>query len=227
MTRRRRPHDEPELFDLPLSDEPLPPPVPPAKPAAPPPVAPPEPPIPAAEQEFEQALFPESTSTATPWLDEGRAEAAEATPARVVDRPEEPAGVEPSAPHDAPPQARLVAGLLDLGVLVAVGIAVWAGLRWMGIRTTLDDWPATLTFHAAFSFLYFVLPLAFWGRTPGMARTGLVARTPGGNHLSFGQSVARWIGACLTGVLLGLPLLLSFTGRSLSDRLSGSRSLTG
>lgn len=213
MKRRPRPGDEPELFDLPLSDEPLPPP-----PVEPPP---PEPLPPAIEEEGELPLFSELESDA----EEEVAEAFVEEP--LEQQPVDQHHVEPSVPDAVPPLARLTSGLFDLGVLVAVGMAVWGGLRWMGIHTTFDDWPAALTFHVAFSFLYFVLPLAFWGRTPGMARAGLVARTPDGAHVSFSQAAARWFGACVTGVFLGVPLLLAVTGRSLSDRLSGSQTLIG
>jgi hypothetical protein len=42
--------------------------------------------------------------------------------------------------------------------------------------------------------------------------------------LAFDQTARRWIGGILTLLLLGLPLLLAFGGRSLSDLLSGSES---
>lgn len=81
-------------------------------------------------------------------------------------------------------------------------------------------------FVAVFSFLYTVIPLAFWGRTLGMTRVGLVAS--GGDEpqgaLTFGQTALRWSGGLLTVALLGLPSLLALLGgRSLTDRLSGSR----
>jgi uncharacterized RDD family membrane protein YckC len=67
-----------------------------------------------------------------------------------------------------------------------------------------------------------VVPLAFWGGTPGMIWCGLVARNAVSEPLSFGQSVLRWLGAWLTWALAGLPGLLALGGRSLSDLLSGS-----
>lgn len=216
MRRRPRPEEEPELFDLPLSDDPLPEPPPPAEPAR---VAP-EP----AANEGELPLYPELGSDGEPWLDETREVAADDDPQPPAEE-SDPAATEPVGPRFAPPLPRLVSGLLDFAVLLAVSVAVWTGLRWMGVWLSIDDWPAVVTFHLAFSFLYFVLPLAFWGRTPGMSRIGLVARATNGDHLSFGQSASRWLGALITGCLLAIPLLLSLTGRSLSDRLSASETL--
>ena len=80
-----------------------------------------------------------------------------------------------------------------------------------------------LLFLLAWSFLYFVIALAFWGQTPGMAWAGVIARARAEEPLSFGQTVRRWAGAWLTWALAGLPGLLALTGRSLADRLSDSR----
>ena len=90
----------------------------------------------------------------------------------------------------------------------------------------LSDWPAVALFLLSFSFLYTVVPLAFWGHTPGMAWAGLDARGRDGEPLAFDQTARRWIGGILTLLLLGLPLLLAFGGRSLSDLLSGSETLS-
>ncbi|MGE5234023.1 MAG: RDD family protein [Acidobacteriota bacterium] len=80
-------------------------------------------------------------------------------------------------------------------------------------------------FGAIFSFAYAVVPLAFWGQTPGMAWAGIVARTTSGESLSFGQAARRWLGGWITALLGGVPGLLALSGRSLVDRLSGSRTL--
>ncbi len=92
-----------------------------------------------------------------------------------------------------------------------------------GVRPAISDWPAGLVFLLTFSFLYAVLPLAFWGRTPGMALAGLRGTSTDGRPMSFRQAVLRWLGSVLTLALAGLPLLLlALGGRSLSDLLSGS-----
>lgn len=123
----------------------------------------------------------------------------------------------------APLSARYLGGLADLAVHLALAVALLFGSRLLGVEAGLADWPAIAFFLLVFSFLYHVLPLAFWGQTPGMAWAGLVARSAGDSNLSFGQTARRWLGALLTAALLGLPALpAAGGGRSLADRLSDS-----
>lgn len=151
-----------------------------------------------------------------------------ATPAAAPTR-EEPESPSPPAERPAPSPAglgaRWWAGGLDLLFHAVLALAL-AGGSWL-LGATLDgiERSGLLVFLAVFSFLYTVIPLAFWGRTPGMTWVGLVA-TGGGEEgaLTFGQTALRWLGAVLTVALLGLPTLLAvFGGRSLTDLLSGSR----
>jgi uncharacterized RDD family membrane protein YckC len=121
---------------------------------------------------------------------------------------------------------RISAAGADLIVHASVAVGVLVGCRFMGVRPVLSDWPAVALFLLSFSFLYTVVPLAFWGHTPGMAWAGLDARSRDGEPLAFDQTARRWIGGILTLFLLGLPLLLAFGGRSLSDLLSGSETLS-
>jgi uncharacterized RDD family membrane protein YckC len=130
------------------------------------------------------------------------------------------AGVRAEAPL-APLAARLVAGLADLAVHAALLAAAVFGARLLGVERT-PPWPPLLLLGLAFSFVYSVVPLAFWGQTPGMAWRGIQARSPGGEPLSFEQTVRRWLGSLVTAALAGLPLLVTRAGLSLSDRLSGS-----
>jgi len=123
--------------------------------------------------------------------------------------------------------SRISAAGADLVVHAAVAVGVLVGCRLMGVHPILSDWPAVALFLMSFSFLYTVVPLAFWGHTPGMAWVGLDARSRDGEPLAFDQTARRWIGGILTFLLLGLPLLLAFGGRSLSDLLSGSETLSG
>jgi uncharacterized RDD family membrane protein YckC len=139
--------------------------------------------------------------------------AAEAVPAEPVE----------SVP--APLVERLRGGLADLAVqLVMLAVAVTAAYR-LGVPVTVDYWPPFAVLALVFSFLYWVIPLAFWGQTPGMAWAGHLARGMDGEPLAFGQTFRRWIGALLTLGLAGLPLLLALGGRSLSDRLSDSKTI--
>ena len=122
--------------------------------------------------------------------------------------------------------AQLSAGLVDLGLVLAVGLVIWLSLYFMGVSVDLGDMGILAIFLLPFSFLYEVVPLAFWGRTAGMARVGLVARGRDGKSLSFSQAALRWVASVLTVCLLGLPwILTATTGRSLADRLSGSQTL--
>lgn len=119
---------------------------------------------------------------------------------------------------------RLVGGVVDVA-LHALVLGVVGGASWlMGVRPSLEDWPAFGGFLLLFSLLYTGVPLAFWGQTPGMMRVGHVARTGSGEPLTFGQTALRWLGALLTLALVGLPLLLALgaSSRSLADRVSGS-----
>jgi uncharacterized RDD family membrane protein YckC len=122
--------------------------------------------------------------------------------------------------------SRISAAGADLIVHASVAVGVLVGCRLMGVHPILSDWPAVALFLLSFSFLYTVVPLAFWGHTPGMAWAGLDARSRDGEPLAFDQTARRWIGGILTLLLLGLPLLMAFSGRSLSDLLSGSETLS-
>lgn len=118
---------------------------------------------------------------------------------------------------------RLYGGLVDLGVQVgAVALAAFLS-RVLGVPVRPDDWPPLLVLGLVFSFLYWFIPLAFWGHTPGMAWVGHTARSLDGEPLTFSQTALRWLGSLLTLSLAGLPLLLALGGRSLTDRLSESR----
>ena len=144
--------------------------------------------------------------------------------------PEEPEAEtpheEPSAapmPRRATPGRRWLAGGLDLLTLLGFGLVLGVGSILLGV--SIGSWellPLGL-FLLLFSFVYTVIPLAFWGQTPGMIRAGLVARSGPSDPLTFGQTALRWLGSLLTVATLGLPtLLVLFGGRSLTDRLSGS-----
>ena len=122
---------------------------------------------------------------------------------------------------------RLAAGLADLMLHAAVLVIALVGTRWMGVRLDLvRDWPPLAVFLLSFSFLYTVLPLAFWGQSLGMAWSGIPSRNRDGEPLTFDQTARRWLGGLLTAALLGLPALIS-SRRSLSDLLSGSATYPG
>jgi uncharacterized RDD family membrane protein YckC len=141
----------------------------------------------------------------------------EPRPARPVPVPDPPA---------APPLAGLGrrgrAALGDLVVLAAAGVVAAVGARALDAELSVAQLAPLGLFLVSFSFVYFVVPLAFWGGSPGMLWAGLVARNAVTEPLSFGQSVLRWLGTWLTWALAGLPGLLALGGRSLTDLVSGS-----
>lgn len=196
--------DEPLLFDLPLEPERERPAPAERKRAAKPREARP----PAPRLELDEP-FPEEREARSP-----------SSPDAANDDVDQPAEPRASA------GSRLAAGAADLLVHAAVGVGVLLGCRSMGVRPILADWPALALFLLSFSFLYTVVPLAFWGHTPGMAWAGLDARSRDGEALAFDQTARRWLGGVATLLLAGLPLLLSFRGRSLSDLLSNSETLS-
>ena len=119
--------------------------------------------------------------------------------------------------------ARIRAGAIDLIVNLAVFAGVWFGLRQLRVDLGSDSVIPLAVFLLSFSFLYFVFPLAFWGRTPGMAQAEITARSRDGRSLSFSQSALRWLGALLTLATLCIPLIFAAkSGELPSDRLSGS-----
>jgi uncharacterized RDD family membrane protein YckC len=193
--------DEPLLFDLPLEPERKR-----APRAAPREPRQPERPAPEAGLSFDEP-------------DELLAASA-AKPAR------QPAGKPAGPAGRAGLGRRISAAGADLIVHASVAMGVLVGCRLMGVHPILSDWPAVALFLLSFSFLYTVVPLAFWGHTPGMAWAGLDARSRDGEPLAFDQTARRWIGGVVTLLLLGLPLLLAFGGRSLSDVVSGSETLS-
>jgi uncharacterized RDD family membrane protein YckC len=119
-------------------------------------------------------------------------------------------------------RSRLSAGIADLVVHGALGVLAVVGARLLGAKPGVDDWPAIAAFLLSFSFLYTVLPLAFWGQTLGMAWADLTSRNRDGEPLTFDQAARRWLGALVTAGTLGLPLFVTAGRRSLTDLLSGS-----
>ncbi len=215
----RTPEDEePSLFDLPLETGGASRAERPADDDEDPvlPLAPPAPrPLPAAAAKSARPAAPRPAPPAPKPKPAPR-------PETLEDGPDDP-DLEAAA-RDASPSAkpRLLAGAADLLVHAAVAVAAIAGSRLLGAMPKPSDWPALALFLLVFSFLYTVLPLAFWGQTLGMAWANLAARGRDGEALTFDQTARRWLGALLTAATAGLPLLATNRRRSISDRVSGS-----
>jgi len=217
MSKRKSPNDrELPLFDLPLhaNDEELPPDDDDrlVEDAGDLPLAAPEPRAAAADAA-------DKTLREIPVTPAGEEEPAAGEESAAAD--EEPAAAEQPAPF----KDRLLAGSLDLGIQVLVSGGAVAAVRAMGVSVQLADGLPFALFGLIFSFLYWFIPLAFWGQTPGMAWVGSSAVSLSDEPLTFSQTLLRWCGALLTVALAGLPLLLALGGRSLSDRLSESKTV--
>ncbi|HXU30568.1 MAG TPA: RDD family protein [Thermoanaerobaculia bacterium] len=120
---------------------------------------------------------------------------------------------------------RWIAGAADLVVHAAVLVVALIGVRALGIHPALQHAAPFGLFLASFSFLYTVIPLAFWGQTLGMGWMRTIARDRDGQALTFDQTARRWLGGLIVAGLLGLPVWLARRGRSLTDWLSGSITL--
>lgn len=201
--------EEPALFDLPLHA--------PAAAEMTKESAAPRPRAPEAPQPQVLSLFPDDGCVVAP-ESEPEPPMAERLAPRAGPRPVPPP--RPSVPT-AGFAPRLAAGLADLAVHAGVAVLLVAGSRALGVSGA-PPWPPVALCLVLFSFLYFVVPLAFWGKTPGMAWRGLQARARNEQPLSFGQATRRWLGAVVTVLLAGLPALAALAGRSLTDLVSGS-----
>ena len=91
-------------------------------------------------------------------------------------------------------------------------------------QPALEQLPAFAVLLLVFSLFYTVVPLAFWGKTPGMAAVGLACQAGDDLPLTFAEALRRWLGELVTVLALGLPGLaaLGAARRSLADRWSGS-----
>lgn len=152
----------------------------------------------------------------------------EEAPARPPDSPQIGAATgtgshpPPSDPERELYGRRWAAGTLDLAAHLVVLAAAVAGSWALGAAPARAALPPLALFTAAFSFVYHVMPLTFWGRTPGMAGTGLIARAADGGPLTINQAVKRWLGAVFNVASLGFPFLVS-RNRSLADLFSRSQ----
>ena len=196
--RGPRDTNELELFDLPLA-------APTARRERPP--APPTP-APSAAQPEPQSFEAEVQATQQS-ID--------------LERPRPAAPSAAAQPVIATFAQRILSGGADVLIHAGALATTALGLRLMGVEPRLAQWPALLIFLVAFSFLYTVVSLSFWGQTAGMAWFGLAARESPLLPISFSQALRRWLGGWITVSLLGLPLLVLVTGSSLSDQMSNSR----
>lgn len=119
--------------------------------------------------------------------------------------------------------ASLAADAVLVILLAAVSVLAAAALSGRILRPEGLWWTAVFAVYA--SFFSTVLPLLLFGKTVGMALTGLTARGPGREApLTLGESARRWLGTALALAGLGLPLLATLrdaNAPTLADRMSG------
>jgi hypothetical protein len=150
-------------------------------------------------------------------------------PGRVILRTPSVAAVE-AAPRAldggaAPLSARGAAFAADAAlVLLLAAAALLAATAGRGQPLRLQGLFWTAAFAVYLSFFSTVVPLILFGKTVGMALTGLTARGRSGSPLTARESARRWLGTALTVASLGAPLVVTRRRReapSPGDRLSG------
>lgn len=154
-----------------------------------------------------------------------------APPERPPTAQSEPPSPEPSPPaRQAEPQpagigGRFTAGLIDLLLHAVIGALLVGGSALLGVEIAARHAAPLAVVLLLFSFLYHVVPLAFWGNTPGMAVVDLRTRTLDDLPLSLPQATGHWLALLLTVLSCGTGVLLALGGKSLADRLSSSQTL--
>ena len=109
-------------------------------------------------------------------------------------------------------------------VLLLAAVALLAATAGSGQALRLRGLAWTAIFALYLSFFSTVVPLILFGKTVGMALTGLTARGRKGLPLTAAESARRWLGTVLTLVSLGVLLLVTRRDRespSPGDRMSG------
>jgi uncharacterized RDD family membrane protein YckC len=124
---------------------------------------------------------------------------------------------------------RVGAGLIDLGLLLAIDAAVVvATTRVLGLpvaEAARLPQPPMLVFFLLLALGYLTLCTVLAGQTLGKRAFGLAVVEPGGGPVRFGHAVVRACLQVLTVPLLGLgflPALLGSDRRTLYDRLAGT-----
>lgn len=121
---------------------------------------------------------------------------------------------------------RLTAGLADLLILALVGaVELAAGSLVLDLRFPLATFVPLGAFLVLVALVLLVLAPFVWGTTPGMALADLRIRASDGGSPTLAASFLRFVGFLLTGLLAGVPLLLSAfdrRGRTFADLLSGT-----
>jgi hypothetical protein len=146
-----------------------------------------------------------------------------AEPASEVFSPElDRGGPQPTVPL----AKRLTAATADVAAVgLIVALALLAARSGVGHPPRLAGLIWVLLFTVYLSFFAVVPPLVVFGRTIGMALTGLSARgEAAGRGLTPGEAVRRWLGSLATVATAGLLLALTRADPATptpADRFSG------
>jgi uncharacterized RDD family membrane protein YckC len=134
--------------------------------------------------------------------------------------------------HYAGPFSRLAAYIIDAVLVGALYSVITAGVVWIIQLIFAEDFdPSDLGTVASsllltgWGFLYFAVPWAVAGRTPGMLVLGLRVVRRDGSRLDAGHAFLRALALPLSFLLLGLGLVGIVVGRehrALHDVIAGT-----
>lgn len=149
--------------------------------------------------------------------------AAESSPSRLR---ASTAAAAPGPPEGAAPlSARGAAFAADAAlVLLLSAAALLAATAGKGQALRLEGLAWTAAFALYLSFFSTVVALILFGKTVGMALTGLTARGRTGSPLTAAEAARRWLGTLLTLASVGVALIATrrdHQAPSPGDRLSG------
>jgi uncharacterized RDD family membrane protein YckC len=134
--------------------------------------------------------------------------------------------------HYAGPFSRLVAYVIDAVLVGALYSVITAGVVWIVQLVVAEDVDpsefgslASSLLLTGWSFLYFAVPWAVSGRTPGMLLLGLRVVRRDGSRLGAGHAFLRALALPLSFLPLGLGLIGIVVGRehrALHDVIAGT-----
>ena len=110
--------------------------------------------------------------------------------------------------------------LVDLSARIGgmVSSASEAGVEWLSST-------ATTLLVVLIALCYFTMFVGMRGQTPGKMLLGLKVVRTDGEAIGFGRALVRWMGQCLSLLILGVGfLMVAFSGRKqgLHDKIAGT-----